>query len=288
MPSSPALRRNRSSSRSRSHTPSNNHYISRSIDYSRDPRGSRESSLARSRSPVRRHSSSRTRSPTRSHRDRSYTRSPSPDQAVIPRSAKIVIEKLTKNVNENHLHEVFGSYGEIQELEMPTNKQFMMNKGIAYILYADSDQAAEAIAHMHEAQLDGALISVSIVLPRRRFSRSPPPKRPPPNRFGEPHRFRDGPARQPLSDRSYGARSGFGRALSPFRSGHRNSSPPVHSSGRNGGEHGYRDRYDDRRSYRPRSVSPRQPSTVKRRRSPSYISKDRRSWSRSLSPDRRR
>ena len=39
---------------------------------------------------------------------------------------------------------------------------------------------------MHDAQLDGAKIQVSIVLPRRRFSQTPPPARrgpPPGDRF---------------------------------------------------------------------------------------------------------
>ena len=36
---------------------------------------------------------------------------------------QIVVEKLTKNVNENHLREIFGAYGSIKELEVPMNKQ---------------------------------------------------------------------------------------------------------------------------------------------------------------------
>ena len=51
----------------------------------------------------------------------------------------------------------------------------MTNRGTAYIIYTDEADAEAAIAHMHEAQLDGAVINVSVVLPRRKFSRSPPP-----------------------------------------------------------------------------------------------------------------
>ncbi|EMC93046.1 hypothetical protein BAUCODRAFT_41459, partial [Baudoinia panamericana UAMH 10762] len=77
-------------------------------------------------------------------------------------SSKIVIEKLTKNINSAHLREIFSTYGTISELEMPLNPQFMMNKGIAYIMYTQPAYAEAAIAHMHEAQLDGALINVSV------------------------------------------------------------------------------------------------------------------------------
>lgn len=88
----------------------------------------------RSRSPVR--SLRRSRSRT-GFRARSYSRSPSP--TIMPRSSKvrtnervrknmtdsgqIVVEKLTKNVNEAHLREIFGSYGSISDLDMPMNRQ---------------------------------------------------------------------------------------------------------------------------------------------------------------------
>jgi RNA-binding protein with serine-rich domain 1 len=52
---------------------------------------------------------------SRIYRERSYTRSPS-------RHGKIVVEKLTKNVNEAHLREIFGSYGQIESLDMPMNR----------------------------------------------------------------------------------------------------------------------------------------------------------------------
>ena len=54
----------------------------------------------------------------------------------------------------------------------------MTNRGTAYILYDHPSGSESAIAHMHEAQLDGAVITVSIVITRRAFSRSPPPARP--------------------------------------------------------------------------------------------------------------
>src|ERR1700761_6943840 len=75
------------------------------------------------------------------------------------------------------------------------------NRGTAYILYEAVSSAEAAIAHMHEAQLDGAVINVSIVLPRRKFSPAPPtarrganfdPRNPPPS-------FRPGPPAAPLA-----------------------------------------------------------------------------------------
>ncbi|KAA8615866.1 RNA-binding protein RRM domain [Pyrenophora tritici-repentis] len=201
MPSpSPSPRRSasrtRSPSRDRSHTRSPSR-----------PRSAQSGSPRRSltpRSPTRSRSISRSRSPrspssrrngrpsytpdSRSRsRGRSYTRSPTPrDGSPAPRSAKVVVEALTRNVKEDHVREIFGKYGVIKDLRMPMNPTFNINRGVAYILYEEVDEAERAIAKMHDAQLDGARIQVSIVLPRRRFSQSPPPARrgpPPRERF---------------------------------------------------------------------------------------------------------
>merc|ERR1712093_871538 len=106
------------------------------------------------------------RSPRRNGRYRSESRSVSRGRSPSPvRSTKVVIEKLTKNVNEAHLREIFGQYGQIRDLDMPMNRSFNTNRGTAYILYTSETDAEAAIAHMHESQIDGAVINVSIVLP---------------------------------------------------------------------------------------------------------------------------
>ncbi|KAF7627080.1 hypothetical protein AFLA_013019 [Aspergillus flavus NRRL3357] len=156
-PSSDHVRRNGYRSRSRSRSASRSRMLSRS-------RSRSWSSRSRSRSRG-----------SRRCRDRSYSETPSPSDN-LPRSSKIVVEKLTKNVTESHLREIFGSFGGIESLDLPMNKAFMTNRGTAYILFNDPADAEAAIAHMHEAQLDGAVLNVSIVLPRRAFSQSPPPQ----------------------------------------------------------------------------------------------------------------
>lgn len=147
----------------------------------------------------------------------------------------------------------------------------MTNRGTAYILYTNSGDAEAAIAHMHEAQLDGAVISVSIVLPRRKFSRSPPPARrgPPPfdrhdARGPHPSSYRAGP---PAG--GYGGPPGRYRSPLPLR----RPSPPR----RYGRRPDPRDR--DLDTYRPRSYS--RSRSPRRTRSRSFSSR-----SRSPSPPR--
>ncbi|KAI4677572.1 hypothetical protein J4E81_010849 [Alternaria sp. BMP 2799] len=74
------------------------------------------------------------------------------------RAREIVVEALTRNVKEDHVREIFGKYGVIKELTMPMNPTFNINRGIAYILYEEIDDAERTIAKMHDAQLDGAKI----------------------------------------------------------------------------------------------------------------------------------
>ncbi|KAM0813028.1 putative RNA-binding domain-containing protein [Seiridium cardinale] len=144
--------------------------------YSRSPSPARRRrSPSRSVTPPSRRNG-RYRSGSRS-RSRSWSRdreSRGRSESPLRGSTKIVVEKLTKNINEDHLREIFGQYGSIRDLDLPMNRQFNTNRGTAYILYVHEADAEAAIAHMHEAQLDGAVINVSIVLPRRKFSQSPP------------------------------------------------------------------------------------------------------------------
>ncbi|KIN08096.1 hypothetical protein OIDMADRAFT_140562 [Oidiodendron maius Zn] len=232
----------------------------------------RSRSLSRPRRSISPRSASR--SPPRNGRDRSESRSVSRGRSASPlRSTKIVVEKLTKNVNEDHLREIFGTYGPIRDLDMPMNRQFNTNRGTAYILYASEDNAEAAIAHMHESQIDGAVINVSVVLPRRKFSPSPPiarrganidPRRPPSSGFRGP----PPPRRRSPPPPSYNRPS---RDVDTYR-------PRSMSRSRSPRRHRTRSRSVSSRSRSPprrrggRRESPGRNSGVRRRRSRSYSS----------------
>ena len=197
----------------------------------------------------------------------------------------------TDNVSTKHMGQVCA------------NHSVNTNRGTAYISYNAAVDAEAAISHMHEAQLDGAVIKVSIVLPRRRFSHSPPPAKrgsnferfeargPPPGSFrgppgppaGRGGRYRSPPRRErPPYDRPMGrGRDNTYRPRSYSRSRSRSPFSPRRSRSR---------------SFSSRSRSPprrRYDSPVRggrRRRSPSYssYSSDSRSRSRGRGPRGRR
>ncbi|KAF2969769.1 hypothetical protein GQX73_g3850 [Xylaria multiplex] len=151
-------------------------------DHSRSP--TPPSRYSASPSPRRRRYSSASPPPSHANNNGNYrspeSRSPSPSRgrgesrSPLRGSTKIVVEKLSKTINEDHLYEIFGQYGAIRDLDLPMSRQFGRNRGTAYILYVNEADAEAAIASMHEANLDGAIINVSIVLPRRKFDPSPP------------------------------------------------------------------------------------------------------------------
>ncbi|GAB0133123.1 hypothetical protein EsDP_00001538 [Epichloe bromicola] len=128
---------------------------------------------------------------------------------------RIVVERLSKNINQDHLHEIFGQFGPIKDLDLPMNRTFGTNRGTAYILYDHEADAESAISHMHEAQVDGAVINVSIVLPRRKLSPPPPTAR----------RGANIDPRVPMSGPRGGGPSGRGGGFHPG-GGRRRQSPP--------------------------------------------------------------
>ncbi|KAK0749029.1 hypothetical protein B0T18DRAFT_388701 [Schizothecium vesticola] len=157
----------------------------------------------------------------------------------------IVVERLSKNVNEDHLREIFGQYGEIEDLDLPIGRTTGTNRGSAYILYTAEADAENAIAHMHEAQLDGAVINVSIVLPRRKISPAPPAAR---RGQGPPSGPRSG---GPGGSNRFGPRSDTYRPRSASRTRSR-SPPPPPPPAANADSRRYRSRS---RSYSSRSRS---------------------------------
>lgn len=210
---------------------------SRSRSPSRGRTRTRSLTRERSRSPhSREHPMSRSRSSRRNgRRSRSYTRSPTPQ----PRNTKIIVEKLTKNINESHLREIFGQYGPIATVDLPLNRQctcgfnrsslrpdsywnaVMTNRGTAYIIFRYQEDAEVAFAKMHGAQVDGTSINVSIVLPKDDFSPPLPPSRRPREQQDQYHR-----PPPPFDDREYLPR----HRSPPYRGPDFRRPPPYRSS----------------------------------------------------------
>jgi len=123
---------------------------------------------------------------------------------------KIFIGKLSLNVNKEHLAEIFGTFGEIKEIDLPAHRiHSRLHRGFAHIEYVSSNGAEQACKYMEGGQVDGKEIVCVLVhgqaphfssdrnrrelSPYRRRRRSPlPPSRhyPPPRRMDDRDRNR--------------------------------------------------------------------------------------------------
>lgn len=114
---------------------------------SRSPKKVR--SPRKSRSP--RRSPKRARSPPRKSRSPKRSRSPRRRKArsPTPRPTKVHVGRLTRNVNKEHISEIFAIYGSLKNVEMlPDRFHPEFSKGHAYVEYEQPDDAEKAILHM--------------------------------------------------------------------------------------------------------------------------------------------
>ncbi|CAO3638036.1 unnamed protein product [Cunninghamella echinulata] len=213
--------RSRSYSRSRSRSP-----YSRSR--SRSPYSRSRSPYSRSRSrsisPPPRRSSYRSERKGRVGRGRSRLRSYSPPPSSSsfrrrrssafsppkPLPNRLLISQLTRNVNKDHIKEIFSVYGSIVEIDFPTNRRFGTNTGRAFLEYETKEEAEKAICHMDGGQLDGQVLNVGIAPPR-------PVRRPRIGRYPSPQRR--------FNRRGRDLYVGSGKR---YRSTSRSASPPPH------------------------------------------------------------
>jgi len=177
-------------------------------------------------------------------------RSPSPssrrqEKEKEKEATKIYIGKLSLNVNKEHLAEIFATFGEIKEIDLPAHRfHSRLHRGFAHIEYVSPGGAEQACKYMDGGQVDGKEIVCVLVhsqpshlssdrsrrepSPYRRRRRSPlPPSRhyPPSRRMDDRNRDRDRD-RGRYNDR----RSGY----SPQSRGYRRGQSPTTSSRRPG------------------------------------------------------
>ncbi|KDQ20708.1 hypothetical protein BOTBODRAFT_169432 [Botryobasidium botryosum FD-172 SS1] len=83
----------------------------------------------------------------------------------------VVISNLTRNVLAAHLQKIFGHYGEVRKIDLPTYPKSGQNRGKAALEFMESSSAHIAASHMNGGQLDGSILTVELSdlpLPRSR------------------------------------------------------------------------------------------------------------------------
>ncbi|RDY10986.1 Serine/arginine-rich splicing factor SR45, partial [Mucuna pruriens] len=93
----------------------------------------------------------------------------------VRESLVLHVEKLSRNVNEGHLKEIFSNFGEVVSVELAMDRTVNLPKGYGYVQFKTRGDAEKALLYMDGAQIDGNVIKARFTLPPRQKV-SPPPK----------------------------------------------------------------------------------------------------------------
>lgn len=88
----------------------------------------------------------------------------------------IFVAKLSFNVNDEDLNQLFAEYGEVSSARVVTDKFTGRSKGYGFVEMPDDEAANKAIKELHECEYDGRVIAVSEARPKeeRPYSQSRP------------------------------------------------------------------------------------------------------------------
>jgi len=179
------------------------------------------------------------------------SKSPSPRRkkrsASPAKPCKLHIGNLTRNINKDHILEIFSIYGRIRSIDLPLDTKNYLPRGYAYVEYDQKDDAKGALKHMNGGWIDGQEITAKEVLAietnngppsggrnRGAFNRPRGGGAPWQGRRRSPPRFNNNRRRSPRRSRSPRRRSRSPKALTRRRrgsvsSGSSSPSPPPRS-----------------------------------------------------------
>ncbi|KAL6567642.1 hypothetical protein OROGR_001310 [Orobanche gracilis] len=92
----------------------------------------------------------------------------------VPESLVLHVDQLSRNVNENHLKEIFGNFGEVVNVRLAIDHVVNIPKGFAYVEFKNRVDADKAQLYMDGAQVDGKVVRAKFTLPERKRAPSPP------------------------------------------------------------------------------------------------------------------
>jgi RNA recognition motif-containing protein len=75
---------------------------------------------------------------------------------ALPR--KLHVSKLTRNVSEEHVKEIFSTFGELASCSLAVDERVQLPKGYAVVEYVNREDAERAKELMDGGQLDGNVI----------------------------------------------------------------------------------------------------------------------------------
>lgn len=89
------------------------------------------------------------------------------------RLIKVQVAKLTRNVNSEHLQEIFGLYGKVASAEVMMDPTVELSKGVAYVQFEAQADAEKAVAGLEGVTSPPPSAPLPAMFPP--FARAQPP-----------------------------------------------------------------------------------------------------------------
>lgn len=77
------------------------------------------------------------------------------NKAPEAETSRLHVGHLTRNVQQEHIHEIFSTYGTVKHVELAMDKAVNLPRGFAYVELSKRSEAEEAQRLMDGGQLDG-------------------------------------------------------------------------------------------------------------------------------------
>ena len=75
---------------------------------------------------------------------------------------------LDDKVDQNLLHAAFIPFGDIKDVSIPLDFKTGKHRGFGFVEFEEKEDAAEALDNMHNAEINGRVLSVNFAQPNRK------------------------------------------------------------------------------------------------------------------------
>ena len=75
-------------------------------------------------------------------------------------SCVLRVDKLSRNINNEHLYDIFQQYGDLQKAEVQIDPKVKLSLGYGFLQYKCRADAEKAFIQMNNGQIDGKHISL--------------------------------------------------------------------------------------------------------------------------------
>lgn len=79
---------------------------------------------------------------------------------------KLFVGNLPWSVDDAKLLELFSAFGEVTSARVVTDRETGRSRGFGFVEFTNEEDAAKAVDALHESEVDGRAINVSVARPK--------------------------------------------------------------------------------------------------------------------------